>query len=127
MQRLPGANFQPNNARPHTAKVSQDCLRAVNTLPRPARSPDQYDTLIEHIWDHLGRRIGHPMGLKELEARLQQIWNEMSHTESQCLIQNLYTSMPDRTAWGIRAGGRSTGYYIRLLGFNQRLLPFSLK
>ncbi|KFM75597.1 Transposable element Tcb2 transposase, partial [Stegodyphus mimosarum] len=36
MQRLPGAIFQQDNARPHTARVSQDCLRTVTTLPWPA-------------------------------------------------------------------------------------------
>ncbi|GFV74550.1 transposable element Tcb2 transposase [Trichonephila clavipes] len=33
MQRLPGAIFQQDNSRPHTARVSQDCLRTVPTLP----------------------------------------------------------------------------------------------
>ncbi|GFW32845.1 transposable element Tcb2 transposase [Trichonephila clavipes] len=32
MQWLPGANFQQNNARPHMARMSQDCLRTVTTL-----------------------------------------------------------------------------------------------
>ncbi|GFX43573.1 uncharacterized protein TNCV_510221 [Trichonephila clavipes] len=50
--------FQQDNARPHTARVSQDCLRTVITLPLPARSPDL--SPIEHTWDHLGRRVGHP-------------------------------------------------------------------
>ncbi|GFY09192.1 transposable element Tcb2 transposase [Trichonephila clavipes] len=54
----------------------------------PTRSPDL--SPIEHIWDHLGRQVGHPTILNELEARLQQIWNEMS----QDIIQNLYASMP---------------------------------
>ncbi|GFW82590.1 transposable element Tcb2 transposase [Trichonephila clavipes] len=41
MQWRSGAIFQQNNARPHTAWVSQDCLRTViTTLPWPARSPD---------------------------------------------------------------------------------------
>ncbi|GFY19057.1 hypothetical protein TNCV_3877451 [Trichonephila clavipes] len=34
MHRLPGAIFQQENAPPHTARVSQDCLITVNTLPR---------------------------------------------------------------------------------------------
>ncbi|GFU58167.1 uncharacterized protein TNCV_696791 [Trichonephila clavipes] len=42
----------------------------------------------------------------ELEARLQQIWNEMS----QDIIHILYASMPDRIASCIRARGGSTGY-----------------
>ncbi|GFU89058.1 transposable element Tcb2 transposase [Trichonephila clavipes] len=53
MQRLSGAIFQQDNARPHTTRVSQDCLRTVTTLPSPARSPDL--SPIEHIWDQLGR------------------------------------------------------------------------
>ncbi|GFV46400.1 transposable element Tcb1 transposase [Trichonephila clavipes] len=104
MQRLPGAIFQQDNARPHTTRVSQDCLRIVTTLPWPARCPDL--SPIEHVWDHLGWRVGHPRSLNELEARLQQIWNEMS----QDIIQNLYASMQDRIASCIRARGGSTGY-----------------
>ncbi|GFX20288.1 transposable element Tcb1 transposase [Trichonephila clavipes] len=104
MQRLPGAIFEQNNARPHTARMSQDCLCTVITLPWPARSLDL--SPIEHIWDHIGRRVGHPTSLKELEARLQLIWNEMS----QDIIQNLYASMPNRIALCIRARGGSTGY-----------------
>ncbi|GFV29499.1 transposable element Tcb2 transposase [Trichonephila clavipes] len=36
MQRLLGAIFQQDNARPHTARVSQDSLRTVTTLHWPA-------------------------------------------------------------------------------------------
>ncbi|GFV51176.1 transposable element Tcb1 transposase [Trichonephila clavipes] len=104
MQGLPGAIFQPDNARPRTARESQDCLCTVTALPWPARSPDL--SPIEHIRDHLGRGVGHPTSLNELEARLQQLWNEMS----QDIIQNLHASMPDRIASCIRAGGGSTGY-----------------
>ncbi|GFV43103.1 transposable element Tcb2 transposase [Trichonephila clavipes] len=104
MQRLPGTLFQKGNIRPHTARVSQDCLRTVAILPWPAQSSDL--SPIEHIWDHLGRRVGHPTSLNELEARLQQIWNEMS----QDIIQNLYVSMPNRIASCIRARRGSTGY-----------------
>ncbi|GFX46128.1 transposable element Tcb1 transposase [Trichonephila clavipes] len=92
MQWLPRVIFQQNNARPHTVRMSPDCLRTVTSLPWPARSPDL--SAIEHIWDHLGRRVGHPTSLDELKARLQQIWNEIS----QDIIQNLYASMPDRIA-----------------------------
>ncbi|GFU08918.1 transposable element Tcb2 transposase [Trichonephila clavipes] len=65
MQRLPGTIFQQDNARPHTARVSQHCLRTVTTLPWSVRSP-VYP--IEHIWDHLGRRVGHPNGTKCLKT-----------------------------------------------------------
>ncbi|GFT46346.1 transposable element Tcb1 transposase [Trichonephila clavipes] len=104
MQRLPGAIFQQDNALPHMARVSQDCLGTVTTLPWPAQSLDL--SPIEHIWDHLGQRVGHLMSLDELDARLQQMWNE----KSQDIIQNSYASMPDRIASCIRARGDSTEY-----------------
>ncbi|GFW64797.1 transposable element Tcb1 transposase [Trichonephila clavipes] len=103
MQWLPEAIFQQYNARPHTARVLQDCLRIVTTLPWPVRSPDL--SQIKHIWDHWGRRVGHPTSLNELEARLQQIWNEMF----QDIIRSFYASMPERIASCIRARGGSTG------------------
>ncbi|GFW49911.1 transposable element Tcb2 transposase [Trichonephila clavipes] len=37
---LPGAIFQQDIARPHTARVAPDFLRHFQTLPLPARSPD---------------------------------------------------------------------------------------
>ncbi|GFV72616.1 uncharacterized protein TNCV_2602231 [Trichonephila clavipes] len=46
-----GASFQQDCALPHTARVSQDCLRTDTTLPWPAPSPDL--SPIEHIWDYL--------------------------------------------------------------------------
>ncbi|GFV61739.1 transposable element Tcb1 transposase [Trichonephila clavipes] len=104
MQRLPRTIIQQDNARHHTASVLQDCIRTVTTLPWPVQSPGL--SPIEHIWDHLGRRVGHPTSLNELEARLQQIWNEMS----QDIIQNFYASMPDRIASCSRARGGSTGH-----------------
>ncbi|GFW67398.1 transposable element Tcb2 transposase [Trichonephila clavipes] len=53
MQRLPRAIFQQDNARTPTVLVLQYCLRTFTTLPWPAGSPDL--SLIQHIWDHLGR------------------------------------------------------------------------
>ncbi|GFT92188.1 DDE_3 domain-containing protein [Trichonephila clavipes] len=44
---LPGAIFQQDNARPHTARVAQDFLRHFQTLPRPACSPDW--SPVEHV------------------------------------------------------------------------------
>ncbi|GFU90884.1 transposable element Tcb1 transposase [Trichonephila clavipes] len=104
MQRLPGAIFKRDNARRHKARVSQDCYRMVTTPPWPARFPNL--SPIEHIWDHLGRRVGHSLNLNELEASLQQIWNKMSED----IIQNLYASMLDCIASFIRAREDSTGY-----------------
>ncbi|GFX98484.1 transposable element Tcb2 transposase [Trichonephila clavipes] len=51
MDWLPGAIFQEDNAPLHTARVSQECLCTVTTLPWPVRSPDV--SPIERIWDPL--------------------------------------------------------------------------
>ncbi|GFX10826.1 eukaryotic translation initiation factor 2-alpha kinase 3 [Trichonephila clavipes] len=48
-----GAIFQQDNARPHMARMPQDCLHTVTTLPWPARSPDL--SPIEFIFDHYGQ------------------------------------------------------------------------
>ncbi|GFV20177.1 transposable element Tcb2 transposase [Trichonephila clavipes] len=40
LQRLPGAIFQQDNVRPHTARVPQDCHSTLTILPWPTRSPD---------------------------------------------------------------------------------------
>ncbi|GFU07047.1 uncharacterized protein TNCV_410081 [Trichonephila clavipes] len=50
---LPGAIFQQDNARPHTARVAEDFLRHFQTLPRPARSRDL--SPVEHVRDELKR------------------------------------------------------------------------
>ncbi|GFT04715.1 transposable element Tcb2 transposase [Trichonephila clavipes] len=85
------------SARPHLERVSEDCCKTFTTLFWPARSPDL--SAIEHIRHYFGRGVGNPVSLNELEASLQQIWNEMS----QDIIQNLYASMPNS------AGGGCTG------------------
>ncbi|GFV03941.1 DDE_3 domain-containing protein [Trichonephila clavipes] len=52
---VPGAIFQQDNARPHTARVAQDFLRHFQTLQCPARSLDL--SPVEHVWDQLKRQM----------------------------------------------------------------------
>ncbi|GFY07835.1 transposable element Tcb2 transposase [Trichonephila clavipes] len=90
MKRLPGAIFQQDNARPHTASVSQACLCNGTTLLWSARSPDL--SPVEHIWDHLGWRVRHLTSLNELEARLFEVSSLLEESSKQIIKSNKYLS-----------------------------------
>ncbi|GFX30488.1 transposable element Tcb2 transposase [Trichonephila clavipes] len=96
---LPGAIFQQDNARPHTARVAQDFLRHFQTLPWPARSPDL--SLVEHVWDQLKRQIPSCHSAHDLELAVQDLCAHLPQDNIRCLIN----SMPDRVAACIAAGG----------------------
>ncbi|GFV32836.1 transposable element Tc1 transposase [Trichonephila clavipes] len=52
---LPGAIFQQDNTRPHTARVAQVFLRHFQTLPWPTRIPDL--SPVEQVWDQLKQQM----------------------------------------------------------------------
>ncbi|GFU85422.1 transposable element Tcb2 transposase [Trichonephila clavipes] len=103
MQRLPGPIFQQDNARPHTARVLQDCLRTVTTLSWPARSPDL--STFEHIGDRLGRRVA---AFHEFERTRGKVTANMErnvsrhHSELVCLNARSYRIM--HSSKGVQQG-----------------------
>ncbi|GFU89785.1 DDE_3 domain-containing protein [Trichonephila clavipes] len=99
---LPGAIFQQDNARPHTAKVAQDFLRHFQTLPWPACSPDLPP--VEHVKDQLKRPSCH--SVHHLELAVQDLCAHRPQVIIRCLIN----SMPDRVVACIAAGGGPTRY-----------------
>ncbi|GFY35334.1 transposable element Tcb2 transposase [Trichonephila clavipes] len=101
---LPGAIFQQDNARPHTARVAQDFLCHFQTLPWPARSPYLYP--VEHVWDQLTRQMPSCHSIHDLELAVQDLWAHLPQDNIRCLIN----SMPDRVAACIAAGGGPTRY-----------------
>ncbi|GFW14804.1 DDE_3 domain-containing protein [Trichonephila clavipes] len=69
---FPEEIFQQDNARPHTARVSQDFLCHFLTLPWPVHSPDL--SLVEHVWDQLKRQIPSCHSVNDLELAVQDLW-----------------------------------------------------
>ncbi|KFM70844.1 Transposable element Tcb1 transposase, partial [Stegodyphus mimosarum] len=110
LQSLPGAVFQQDNARPHTARIVKSFFAAqqVQLLPWPVCSPDM--SPIEHVWDVSGRRLARDprpvASADELWVRVQTIWNALPQSD----IQTLFDSMPRRVAALIAARGGHTKY-----------------
>ncbi|GFV12821.1 transposable element Tcb2 transposase [Trichonephila clavipes] len=101
---LPGAIFQQDNARPHTARVAQDFLRHIQTLPLPAGSPNLPSVV--HVWDQLKRQMLSCHSVHDLELDVQDLWAHLPQDNIRCLIN----SMPDRVAVCITVGGGPTRY-----------------
>ncbi|GFX29457.1 transposable element Tcb2 transposase [Trichonephila clavipes] len=101
---LPGAIFQQDNARPHTARVAQDFLRHFQSLPWPTRSPDL--SPLEHVWDQLKRKMPSCHSVHDLELAVQDLWAHLPQDNIRCLIN----SMPDRVVAIIAAGDGPTRY-----------------
>lgn len=106
----PRAQFQHDNARPHTARLTTNFLAAnnVNTLPWPSLSPDLNP--IEHAWDELGRRlnarVNAPPNRRQLFQALQQEWDNIP----QQTLRRLIASMPRRCQAVIDSRGSHTRY-----------------
>ncbi|GFW12857.1 transposable element Tcb2 transposase [Trichonephila clavipes] len=101
---LPGAIFQQDNARPHTARVDQDFLRHFETLPWPARSPDL--SPVEHVGDQLKRQMPSCHSVYDIKLAVQNLWARLPQDNIRCLIN----SIPNRVAACIAVGGGPTRY-----------------
>ncbi|GFV19859.1 transposable element Tcb2 transposase [Trichonephila clavipes] len=101
---LPGAIFQQDNARPHTARVAQDFLRHFQYLPWPARSPNLSPE--EHVWDQLKRQMTSCYSVHDLELAVQDLWAHLPQDN----IRYLINSMSDCVAACIASGGGLTRY-----------------
>ncbi|GFV64053.1 transposable element Tcb1 transposase [Trichonephila clavipes] len=101
---LPGAIFQQDNARPHTARVAEDFLRHFQTLAWPARSTDL--SPVEHVWDQLKRQMPSCHSVHDLELAVRDLWAHLPQNNTRFLIN----SMPDRVVACIATGGGPTRF-----------------
>ena len=102
--------FQQDNDSKHTSQKAKDWFsdHGYKVLSWPAQSPDLNP--IEHLWDHLKRKLGEyevaPNGMLELWERVEEEWNKIEAK----VCQNLIESMPRRVAAVLKADGGHTKY-----------------
>ena len=80
----------------------------IETLPWPAYSLDINP--IEHVWDHLDRRVRSRQPPPRNHAELRQGLIEEWHAFPQALINRLVMSVQRRTQEMLAAGGGHTRY-----------------
>ncbi|UYV80324.1 hypothetical protein LAZ67_18002397 [Cordylochernes scorpioides] len=107
LQGVPNALYQQDNARPHTARISQQALQDVQMLPWPPYSPDL--SPIEHVWDIIGRRL-HALPQPRSEDELWQMVEREWIAIPQDAIRTLIDSLPRRVAACIAVRGGPTCY-----------------
>ncbi|UYV62899.1 hypothetical protein LAZ67_2002358 [Cordylochernes scorpioides] len=105
LQGVPNALYQQDNARPHTARISQQALQDVQMLPWPPYSPDL--SPIEHVWDIIGRRL-HALPQPRSEDELWQMVEREWRAIPQDAIRTLIDSLPRRVAACIAVRGGPT-------------------
>ena len=102
--------FQHDNARPNTARHTQNILRIhdVNVLQWPAKSPDL--SPIEHLWDHLGRQLRERHGINNIPYLERALRAELVRIPSQ-VIRKLICSMRRHCLAVLAANGGHTRYW----------------
>ncbi|UYV66382.1 hypothetical protein LAZ67_4001500 [Cordylochernes scorpioides] len=107
LQGVPNTLYQQDNARPHTARISQQALQDVQMLPWAPYSPDL--SPIEHVWDIIGRRL-HALPQPRSEDELWQMVEREWRAIPQDAIRTLIDSLPKRVAASIAVRGGPTCY-----------------
>ncbi|UYV68927.1 hypothetical protein LAZ67_6001683 [Cordylochernes scorpioides] len=113
LQGVPNALYQQDNARPHTARISQQALQDVQMLPWPPNSPDL--SPIEHVWDIIGRRL-HALPQPRSEDELWQVVEREWRAIPQDAIRTLIDSLPRRVAACIAVRERMIPSYKEIDG-----------
>ena len=102
--------FQQDNARPHSARLTQDFLEQheINIMPWPPYSSDL--SPIEHLWDQLksaiAKRQPPPQNLADLVTAVQEEWELIPQNQ----ISRLVRSMRRRCVSCCDAQGGHTHY-----------------
>ncbi|GFX60409.1 transposable element Tc1 transposase [Trichonephila clavipes] len=123
----PGAIYQQDNARPHTARLSQQCLQGCDVLLWPARSPGL--SPIEHTYLSLLRDYVFHLDLKSGDVVYNDcppgwsVWDYELPTLSLGITQFLYMGSPvykkdDFNIWKILSKYKITYAFISTTYFD---------
>ncbi|UYV76947.1 hypothetical protein LAZ67_14002536, partial [Cordylochernes scorpioides] len=124
----PNALYQQDNARPHTARISQQALQDVQMLPWPPYSPDL--SPIEHVWDIIGRRLHalpQPRSEDELWQMVEREWRAIPWDAIRTLIDSLprrvaaCIAVRDAFTRGMVIGLKRAGWSIRQIAADTHL------
>ena len=102
--------FQQDNAKPHTAGATMQCLNqnGINVLSWQSFSPDL--SPIEHLWDELGQAVPKgnppPRNVQELQQDLVQESGNLPQHQ----VLNLIQSMRERCQACINSNSGHTKY-----------------
>ncbi|GFV12917.1 uncharacterized protein TNCV_80701 [Trichonephila clavipes] len=99
----PGAIYQQDNARPHTARLFQQCLQGYDVLTMACQVTRS--SPIEHVWTRWEGNCSRPGDTGELTAQMQRLWQDLPQGHS-----DLIESMPRRISACIAARGGFTTY-----------------
>ncbi|UYV84267.1 hypothetical protein LAZ67_X001708 [Cordylochernes scorpioides] len=108
LQGVPNALYQQDNARPHTARISQQALQDVQMLPWPPYSPDL--SPIEHVWDIIGRRLHalpQPRSEDELWQMFEREWRAIPQDAIRKSVLKVSATGPG-TSYLIESGSRDS-------------------
>ncbi|GFU23389.1 DDE_3 domain-containing protein [Trichonephila clavipes] len=100
----PGAIYQQDNARPHTARLSQQCLQGYDVPTMACQVTRSFAN--RACLDALGRQLQPSRDTGELTAQMQRLWQDLP----QGVISDLIESMPRRISACIAARGGFTTY-----------------
>ena len=102
--------FQQDNPRPHTAHLTMDYLEQhnFNVLPWPSKLLDLNP--IEHLWDHLDKRVRLRQPPPQTLDQCCHMWQQEWRTIPRNNVRKLTASMPRRCRAVFAARGGHTRY-----------------
>ncbi|UYV79099.1 hypothetical protein LAZ67_17001125 [Cordylochernes scorpioides] len=116
LQGVPNALYQQDNARPHTARISQQALQDVQMLPRPPYSPDL--SPIEQVWDIIRRRLHalpQPRSEDELWQMVEREWRAIPQDAIHPIeLKSLATREASPNLGSIKEGDKTPGTIVTM-------------